>query len=245
MFRVVRSLWIWLASGTLIAAWVPLLGVIRLTDRHPLHLRTGRWFRLLGRLLARINPWHIHLAGTANFNRDNTYVIVSNHQSIADIPVVAHLRIDAKWLGKAELFRVPAAGWMMRMAGDIPVERTNARQAAHALLQCARHLRAGCSVVFFPEGTRSPAGEVMPFNDGPFQLAIREHVPVLPVVVDGTGNCLPKHSLLFGGSSDIHLHVLPPVAVDGLGTRQTAELRELVRRSIIDELHRIRAAAEV
>ena len=242
MLRWLRSLWIWVACGTLIAAWVPMLALIRLTDRDPLRRRTGWWFRRLGRLLAKVNPWRIHLTGTSNFNRVNTYVIVSNHQSIADIPVVSHLRIDTKWLGKAELFRIPAAGWMMRMAGDVPVDRANSRKAAHALLQCARYLRAGCSVVFFPEGTRSPGGEVMPFNDGPFQLAIREQVPVLPLVVEGTGDCLPKHSFLFGGARDIHLRILPPVAVAGLGIKQTAELRELVRQSIVDELRRLRAS---
>ena len=229
----------------LIAAWVPLLGLIRLFDRDPVHRRTGWWFRRLGRLLARINPWRIHLTGVEHMDPAATYVIVSNHQSLADIPVVSHLKIDTKWLGKAELFKVPAAGWMMRMAGDIPVQRGDRRRAAQALLQCAHYLRQRCSVVFFPDGTRSPGGEVLPFNDGPFQLAIREHVPVLPLVVDGTGTALPKHSLLFGGTSDIHLRVLEPVSVEGWDVRRSGELREQVRQSIVDELRRLRSGALV
>ena len=106
------------------------------------------------------------------------YVIVSNHQSLADIPVITHLKLDTKWLAKAELFRVPVFGWMLRMAGDVPVERGDTRKAAKAMLQCARYLRQRCSVVFFPEGTRSRDGAVLPFNEGPFQLAIREQAPV-------------------------------------------------------------------
>src|ERR1039458_10831654 len=80
-------------------------------------------------------------------------VIVSNHQSLADIPVISHLKLDTKWLAKAELFRLPFLGWMLRMAGDVPIERSDRRKAATALLQCARYLRQRCSVVLFPEGT--------------------------------------------------------------------------------------------
>jgi len=168
------------------------------------------------------------------------YVIVSNHQSLADIPLISHVRVDAKWLAKAELFRFPAIGWMMRMAGNVPVDRSDKRKAAHALLRCARYLRQGCSVVFFPEGTRSPDGEVLPFNDGPFQLAIREQVPVLPLMVDGSGAALPRNSLLFGGTQDIHLRILKPVPVEGWNAKQSSELREVVRQKIIDELHALR-----
>lgn len=240
MFDVLRSLWIWFACASLILAWVPLLAVIRLFDRHPLRLRTARAFRRLGHLLARVNPWRLHITGVDRIEPGHTYVIVSNHQSLADIPLVSHINIDAKWLGKAELFRLPVIGWLMRMAGDIPVERGDRRKAAQSLLQAARCLRQQCSLVFFPEGTRSKDGEVLPFNDGPFQLAIREQVPVLPLVVDGTGAALSRASWIFSGSPHIFLRALPPVAVEGWDTRRTAELREKVRQMIVDELKRLR-----
>ena len=240
MLRLFRSLWIWAACGTLIAAWVPLLGMIRLLDRDPLRRRTGWWFRRLGRVLAKVNPWRLHLSGHQHLHRGRTYVVVSNHQSLADIPLLSHLMIDTKWLAKAELFRIPTVGWMMRMAGDVPVERGDRRSSARALLHCAHYLQQHCSVVFFPEGTRSPGGEVLPFNDGPFQLAIREQVPVAPVVVEGTGDALPKHSFLFGGTRDIYLTVLEPVPVCGLDVKRSGELRENVRGMIVDELRRMR-----
>jgi 1-acyl-sn-glycerol-3-phosphate acyltransferase len=240
MFRVLRSIWIWTASTALILFWAPLLGLIRLLDRDPLHLRTGRWFRRLGRLLAKVNPWRLHISGLEHLKPNQAYVIVSNHQSLADIPVISHLKLDTKWLAKAELFRVPVVGWMMRMAGDIPVERSDRRKAATALLQCARYLRQNCSVVFFPEGTRSPDGEVLPFNEGPFQLAIREEVPILPLVVEGSGTALPRNSWIFGGTQNIHLRILEPVPVNGWNSKQTAALRDEVRQRIIDELARLR-----
>lgn len=241
IISLVRSIWIWGAGATLIASWVPLVGLVRLFDWDPLHLRTARSFRRLGRALAKINPWRIHISGWENLHRDQVYVIVSNHQSLADIPLIAHLRMDAKWLAKAELFRFPAVGWMMRMSGDVPVDRADRRKAAQALLQCARYLRRRCSVVFFPEGTRSRDGELLPFNDGPFQLAIREKVQVLPLVVDGSGAALPRNTWIFGGRQDIYLRVLEAVPVEGWGAKESAALRDTVRQKIVDELNRLRS----
>jgi 1-acyl-sn-glycerol-3-phosphate acyltransferase len=168
-------------------------------------------------------------------------VIVSNHQSLADIPVITHLKIDTKWLGKAELFRVPVMGWLLRMAGDVPVTRGDARKAAKAMLQCARYLRRRCSVVFFPEGTRSRDGAMLPFSEGPFQLAIREQVPVLPLVIEGSGGALLRNTWLFGDALTIRLRVLAPVPVAGWTVKQSGELRDAVREQMVAELERLRA----
>jgi len=237
-----RSLWIWTASAAAILLWLPLVAVVRLTDRDPLRLRTARLFRRLGPVLGFINPWRVVISGAANLSPRRARVVVSNHQSLADIPVISHLGIDAKWLGKAEIFRVPVLGWMSRMAGDIPVERGDRRKGARALLECARYLRRGCSVVFFPEGTRSRDGQVLPFNEAPFQLAIREGVPVLPLVVEGSGDALPRNTWIFGGAKEIQVSVLDEVAVDGWSAEQAVALRELVREKMVAELERLRKA---
>jgi 1-acyl-sn-glycerol-3-phosphate acyltransferase len=244
MIHLLRSIWIWTASATLILSWVPLLTVVWLFDREPRRLRTGRWFRRLGRALAKVNPWRIEVSGRENLNAGQVYVIVSNHQSMADIPVISHLDVDTKWLAKAELFRLPVLGWMLRMAGDIPVERSGHRKGAKAMLQCARTLRRQCSLVCFPEGTRSRDGEVLPFNDGPFQLAIREKVPILPLVVEGSGAALPRSSWIFGGTQTIHLRILEAVPVGGRSAKQSAALRDAVRQRIVDELRRLRGMAD-
>jgi 1-acyl-sn-glycerol-3-phosphate acyltransferase len=240
--NLLRSAWIWAATAALILLWAPLLGSIRLFDFEPRHLRTGRWFRRLGRVLAKINPWRIHISGSENLHANQAYVVVSNHQSLGDIPLISHLKLDTKWLAKAELFRVPFIGWMLRMAGDVPIDRSDRRKGAQALLRCARYLREGCSVVFFPEGTRSRDGQVMPFNEGPFQLAVREHIPILPLVVEGSGAALPRNSWIFGGIQNIHLRVLEAVSVDGWNIKQVPALRDAVRQRIVDELSRLRGA---
>lgn len=238
--RRLRSAWIWTMAAALILLWAPLVGAIRLFDSEPRRLRTGRWFRRLGHVIARVSPWRLHISGSENLRPDQVYVVVGNHQSLADIPVISHLKLDIKWLTKAELFRLPALGWMLRMAGDVPIDRSDRRKGARAMLRCARYLREGCSVVFFPEGTRSPDGRVLPFNEGPFQLAIRERVPILPLVVEGSGAALPRDSWVFGAASDVQLRILEPVPVDGWNIKQVAALRDAVRQKIVDELDRLR-----
>jgi 1-acyl-sn-glycerol-3-phosphate acyltransferase len=243
MFQYLRSVWIWAASAVLVIIWLPLMGAIWVFDKEP-RLRTGRWFRRLGRMLTRIGAWRIRIVGCEHIDTKQVYVIVSNHQSLADIPLLSHLKLNTKWLAKVELFRVPLFGWMLRMAGDVPVDRSSPRQGARALMQCAKYLRQRCSVVFFPEGGRSSDGEVQPFNEGAFQLAIREQAPILPVVVEGTGRALPSHTWVWGKSREIQLRVLEAVPVAGRGVKEGAALCDTVRQKIVDELSRLRVTAQ-
>ena len=111
-------------------------------------------------------------------------------------------------------------------------------------MQCAQYLRLGCSVVFFPEGTRSRDGEVLPFNLGPFKLAIREHVPILPLVVEGSGAALPQNSWIFGKTQVIRFRILKSVPSETWSIDQSAQLRDNVRQNIMDELVRLRRGAQ-
>ena len=139
-------------------------------------------------------------------------MVVSNHESNADPFLVSFLPWEMKWLGKASLFRIPVVGWMMRMAGDIPVERGDSDSAKEAMAACERWLARGMPVMLFPEGTRSKDGQLLPFKDGAFRLAIETGADVLPVAVAGTREALPKHSWKFGRAEgrvtigDAHLH---------------------------------------
>jgi 1-acyl-sn-glycerol-3-phosphate acyltransferase len=245
MFSTLKSAWIWFAVTAVIVLWLPLLSVIRLFDRDPARYRTGRWFRRLGVALTLINPaWRLTLSGATIADPRNPYVVVSNHQSLADIPLISHVPWEMKWVAKEELFRVPFVGWMMKLAGDIPLNRKSARSGARALLQASRYLQKRCSVMFFPEGTRSPDGRVGRFNDGAFHLAIRSGVPILPLAVDGSSQCLPKSSWRFGRRQDIRLHILPPVATEGLTAGDASALRDTVRRQIIGTVAAWRGVAE-
>jgi len=237
MSATLRSAWVWAAVAVLILAWLPLLAILRLFDADPALYRTGRWFRRLGVAMTRVNPsWRLHRDGERIADPRRPYVVVSNHQSLADIPIISHLPWEMKWIAKVELFQVPAVGWMMRLAGDIPVDRADRRSGARMLLAAHRVLALRCSVMFFPEGTRSADGRVGPFNPGAFHLAIKAGVPVLPVAVEGTRDCLPKKSWKFGPPTDIRLRVLPPVETAPFAQAGAEELTREVRRMIIAQI---------
>jgi len=237
MTPALRSLWVWGAVAALILVWLPLLALIRLFDADPVRYTTGRWFRRLGVAMTKVNPsWRVHRDGERIENPRRPYVVVSNHQSLADIPIISHLPWEMKWIGKAELFSLPFVGWMMRLAGDIPVDRADRRSGARMLLAANRCLQLKCSVMFFPEGTRSPDGRVWKFNEGAFHLAIKAGVPVLPVAIEGTRDCLPKRSWKFGPPQEIRLRVLPSVETAGLTSAQVAELRDRVRDMIVGQI---------
>jgi 1-acyl-sn-glycerol-3-phosphate acyltransferase len=237
MIAILRSLWAWFAVGALIVLWLPLLTLIRLFDRDPVYYTTGRWFRRLGVAMTKANPaWQLRLTGQPVQDPRRPYVVVSNHQSMADIPLISHLPWEMKWVGKVELFRVPFTGWMMKLAGDIPVDRKDPRSGAKMLLRAHKVLQKKCSVMFFPEGTRSRDGKVGRFIDGAFHLAIKAQVPVLPLALEGSYDCLPKKSWIFGKPAQISLKVLPPVDTAGLTSEDIASLRDRVRGAIMAQV---------
>jgi 1-acyl-sn-glycerol-3-phosphate acyltransferase len=159
------------------------------------------------------------------------YVAVSNHESLADIFLISSLPWEMKWLAKEELFRIPLMGWNMRLAGDIPVGRSSRRSRIEALMQCRDRLDKKVSVMIFPEGTRSETGDLLPFHDGAFRLAIDAGVPILPLAVVGTRDAVAKGSLVFG-RADAEVRALDPIPTDHLTVKDVATLRDEVRERI-------------
>jgi 1-acyl-sn-glycerol-3-phosphate acyltransferase len=234
---MIRSFITWFTTAILILAWLPLLAIRRLFDRDPVLYRTGFLFRKLGKALTKVNPaWRLHISGEMISDPRHPYVVVSNHQSLADIPLISNLPWEMKWMGKKELFKLPIIGWMMSLSGDISVDRKNARSGAQAIIKAQRYLEQKCSVIIFPEGTRTLDGRVRQFTDGAFHLAIRAKVPVLPVVIEGSRDCIPKNSWKFGKPSDIYLKILPPIETASLGIEDVQALRDRVRAAIMEQI---------
>ncbi|MDX1591846.1 MAG: lysophospholipid acyltransferase family protein [Balneolaceae bacterium] len=232
-----KSILIWAAIILLIVIWVPLLAIRRLFDRDPARYRTGRWFRKLGYAISRVNPnWNVQIEGRVDIDDRHPYVVVSNHLSNADIPVISNLPWEMKWVAKKELFKLPFAGWMMRMAGDIPVDRSSSKKRVGVFKQCSFYLKENVSVMFFPEGTRSRSGKLNKFAPGAFDLAIREQIPILPIVIDGTQSCLPKNTWVFEEDVYVKMKILDPVPVQGLDIGDGKELMKRVRSTIASQL---------
>ncbi len=237
----IKSLLIWCTLAVLVLAWLPLLAVVRLFERDKSRYRTGYLFRRLGAAMSKVNPfWKVTIQGAEDIDDREPYVMVSNHQSNADIPVISNLPWEMKWIAKRELFQIPIVGWMMYLAGDISVDRGTSKAKISTFRKSIFYLRNRVSVIFFPEGTRSRDGRVNRFSNGAFELAIREQIPVLPMVIDGTEGCLPKNSWVFKSNVHAQLKVLEPIPTTGLTSEDVEDLANVTREKIIQELMDIR-----
>jgi len=242
LWQALISIWAWLVLAACLVLWIPLMAVVRLiTLSDPGRYAVGYLFRRIGPVMTTLNPlWRFRTSGTPPPDPRRPYVVVSNHESFADILLISHLPWEMKWLSKAELFKVPVLGWLMRLAGDVPVRRGEGRSAVEALQRCRVVLKQRVSVMIFPEGTRSPTADMLPFKDGAFRLAIDSGVPILPLAVSGTGTALPKHGWLFGRSK-AEVRVLEPIETAGLTVKDVPRLREQVRDRILEARDALRA----
>ena len=192
----------------------------------------GRWLRLQAVAAARLSPfWDFRIHGEVPRAPAGKTVVVSNHESNADPFLISMLPWEMKWLAKASLFKVPFAGWGMRLAGDIPVERGDTESGRDALHRCAQWLERGVPVIIFPEGTRSANRELLPFKDGAFRLAIESRADVLPVAVAGTGRALPKHSWRFSRAKAF-VTVGTPLSTRGMTAADVPGLKAAAREQI-------------
>jgi len=230
--RALLSVWAWAVMVLSLLIWIPLQGLVYLAtfwwDRPRWY--AGRMFRLSGVLAAKLNPfWLFRAHGRLPAElRGRAFVAVCNHESAADPYLLSHYPWEMKWLTKEELFRVPPLAILLRTAGDVPVNRKNARSAIQSLQECARWLSRGASVMVFPEGTRSETGRVGEFRHGAFNLAIDAQAPILLLCLSGTGRSLPKGSLLFTRTR---------AAARVLGYRETAGLGRGDAGRLRDECH--------
>lgn len=237
------SVWSWFAFGALVVLWVPMMVVVWLVTWPFDRARwwTGYLYRKMPVAHQKLNPlWHFTVSGTMPENPRNPYVVVSNHESFVDILLISHLPWEMKWLSKIEMFKIPVAGWLMRLSKDIPLERGDRDSAGRAMELCKDALDAKVSVMIFPEGTRSPTGDMREFKDGAFRLAIETQLPILPLVVSGTRNALRKHDWRFG-RADAEVRVLAPVPTEGLTLEDLDELRDGVRTMIETQRDAMRA----
>ncbi len=242
MQRLVTA-WVWTLWVLVVLVGFPVVSAVFVCTApfDPGRYAAGRTFRWFGALGARLNPWwHFRTGGALIRDPRRPYVAVSNHESYADIFLLSYLPWEMKWLAKKTIFNIPVMGWMMRMAGDVPLVRGNRQSALGALARCKDRLADRATVMIFPEGTRSATDELLPFKDGAFHLAVEAQVPVLPIAVAGTRDCMAKHSFRVNRARAA-CRVLAPVDTAGLTAADVPALRERVR-AVIDAAGRDVAA---
>ncbi len=181
--------------------------------------------------------WPTTIVGREKIRKGVPYVMVANHQSLLDILVLFRLFAHFKWVSKIENFRVPCIGWNMTLNRYVPLRRGDRQSIAEMMKLCQQALEAGNSIMMFPEGTRSKDGRLRPFKHGAFTLAKRLGVPVLPIVVEGTGSALPKAGLVLRGRHPITVRVLDEIPPEAFPEGSPEKLTELVRERFKRELN--------
>ncbi len=226
--NVLKSILLWaFIALTLILFYLPALlvwTVCRPFDRRQVvfHRLTAYWAYLYALAMP---GWKIRIEGREHIKKDRVYIIISNHQSASDIAVLFGLFRHYKWVSKPSNFKVPVVGWVMRMNQYIEIGSGTAN-VRRMLEDSHRALEQGNSLLIFPEGTRSVDLKLGSFRDGAFLLALENKVPLLPVLLDGTGRALPKNGFLFAGRHLIRVRALEEIPYESFAGKTVRELRE-------------------
>lgn len=175
------------------------------------------------------NPyWHLQVSGLENIDRHKAYIVVANHQSLADIVVMYKTRMQFKWVAKESLFQIPFIGWCLFLTKHIRLSRGKFGSIKQVYRKAAYWLKNDISVVFFPEGTRSKTGKIGKFQNGAFKLAIQEKKPILPIAINGTREAIPRGSWFFKTKVKSKLTILPPVETEDFQPGDFVSLKDTV-----------------
>lgn len=188
------------------------------------------------RILATLTPMRARVEGRNNVDPQQSYVLVSNHQSQYDIFLLyGWLGIDFRWVMKQELRGVPGIGVACERLDHIFIDRSDHAAALATLEVAKKKIVDGTSVMFFPEGTRSRDGRLRRFKKGAFRMALDLGLPILPLTVTGTRNVLPADtSDLLPGSARLIIH--DPISVEGMTRDDCTDLSDRVREVIASSL---------
>lgn len=187
------------------------------------------------RLFCAIALIRVKIQGRHNYNPKSSYVVVANHKSMVDIPVLhGFTGLIIKWVMKMELKKIPVFGTACTFLGCIYVNRSNGQAAVESIKTAKKKMSGKASVLFFAEGTRS-RGNLLPFKKGAFIFAMNSGLPVLPVTIKNSEHILPSDTLdLMPGTVDLIIH--PPVHIPNCSKAELNQIIEQVHRTIADAL---------
>ncbi|MBI9104071.1 MAG: 1-acyl-sn-glycerol-3-phosphate acyltransferase [Spirochaetales bacterium] len=203
--------------------------------RRIMHFHSGLWCWLA---LALSPLWHVKISGRENLDYNKSHVVIMNHQSLIDILIAFRLFYPVKMIGKKVLAFVPIVGWNLFLSGHLLVDRKNLKSQMNAIRRMEKIIGSGDSLLVFPEGTRTKDGNLLDFKKGAFRSASSTGTPLLPVVIDGPYQILPRKGFIVNGRRDIIIRIMPPIPVEK-GT-SPAELAKSSREVMADELEKIR-----
>lgn len=192
------------------------------------------------RLSLKVCGVEVRTKGLEKIDRNRSYIFVTNHASMFDIPAIMSVLPRVRILFKKELSYVPLWGWALKWGHHIMVDRAKGAEAMKSLDRAAEAIKTGGSVILFAEGTRTRDGKLLPFKRGAFTLAAKSGVPVVPIAINGSFKILPKSSLDIR-PSPIELVMESPIDTSLVATREEEialmnRVREIIERNYREDI---------
>jgi 1-acyl-sn-glycerol-3-phosphate acyltransferase len=243
MFYSIVTIYTWIYFFITLIVYFPIALLLWLTtflfdkNLRALHVFTSFW----GYSFLWINPFtKIIIEGKQNIKKGETYVMICNHQSLLDIVVLFGIFSHFKWVAKRELFKIPIVGWTMALNGYIPVDRANKLSHAKMFKACEDNLAMGNSIMIFPEGTRSEDAEIHSFKEGAFKMALVAQKPILPIILDGTFDSLPKKGFIFRKISTIRIQIHQPIFYSTFAGLSSKELTLKIKEEMVQNYQQLK-----
>jgi 1-acyl-sn-glycerol-3-phosphate acyltransferase len=184
---------------------------------------------LWGRLLCTFNGIKVDVEGMEHISKDQAQIFIANHQGFFDIFALSgFLPVQIRWMAKSSLFKIPFVGWSIAASGYIPVDRSNRKKSYQAFVTTIEKLKAGNSIVIFPEGTRSEDGTIGPFKKGSLLLSVRSGAPLVPVTLLGTGNIIRKGSGIIRPGR-VQIVISPPISSQAVAEEKEEDVLHTLR----------------
>lgn len=189
-------------------------------------------------LFVAVPGWKLQVEGAENLDPKQRYVVVINHRSMLDIPVMFNIPYLFKWVSKREVYKIPVFGWVLWERGDIAINRGNAASTKDMMDKGKYFLDRGICVNIFPEGTRSKDGEIHRYKDGAFYLAHEAAAPILPCVMDGTDRLFDGWKI---ARCTVRLRILSPVSAEEVTASEPKQLSKRVQAMAAEVLAEMKA----
>jgi 1-acyl-sn-glycerol-3-phosphate acyltransferase len=176
----------------------------------------------------------VKVVGLENIDTSKPLVYAANHASALDIPVLyVNLPFQFRIAFKKELLKYPIVGWQLRRSGQICLDQQNPARSVGSIRTALKGLKTGMPLVIFPEGGRTPDGEIKPFLPGAFFLAIKAQVDIVPVALVGTYELLPMDTFHIK-CRPLEMRAGEPIPTKGLTMKDMETLSAKVQKALED-----------
>ncbi|WP_317165120.1 lysophospholipid acyltransferase family protein [Cyclobacterium salsum] len=238
MMKIIQRLYSLYGSIVFILTFLVLLPVFAFTIEISGRKAQGRKLnRVWSKVFFGMLLFRVRMENLSQFKEKGPYVIVANHFSYLDIPVLGLIPFDLVFIGKSSLGKVPLFGYMFKNL-HIAVDRNSLKSRGESVQRAREALDQGSSVVFFPEGgiSSNEPPKMARFKDGAFKAAVDKQIPVIPITLSYNHLILPDDGRFLLRYKPVKVVIHPPVSVEGLGIRDVGELKEKCYRIIQEQL---------